>query len=233
MACDDGFVAWINGREVARYNVPEGELGIQSTALSAAPEPVADLDYPVSNVGSPLRTGENVLAVQLFNVNLTSSDLVFRASLAAEQDLESPEVTVVLPEPGALVPSLSSVEVQFSEAVKGVDAADLTANGVAATGVTEVSPGQYVFVLANPAPGKVNLGFRAGHGITDLSSAARPLVLTNWSYTVDPKVTVTLRINEFLADNDSTASGTRMEKSRTGSRSTTRGRRPYRCWGGR
>ena len=27
-------------------------------------------------------------------------------------------------------------------------------------------------------------------------------MLTNWSYTVDPKVTVNLRINEFLADND-------------------------------
>lgn len=203
VACDDGFVAWINGQEVARYNVPDGELGIQSTALSAAPEPVEDLDYPVSNQASPLRTGENVLAVQLFNVNLTSSDLVFRAALVAEQDLESPEVTVVVPEPGAIVPSLNSVEVQFSEAVKGVDAADLTANGVAATGVTQVSPGQYVFVLSNPGPGKVDVGFRPGHGITDLSSAARPLVLTNWSYTVDPKVTVNLRINEFLADNDS------------------------------
>jgi len=202
VACDDGFVAWINGQEVARYNMPEGEVGILSTALSAAPEPVADLDYPVSNVSSPLRTGENVLAVQVFNVNLTSSDLVFRASLVAEQDLEAPVVTVVLPEPGAVVPSLNSVEVQFSEAVRGVDAADLTANGVGATGVTEVSPGQYLFVFANPAPGKVSVGFRAGHGITDLSSAARPLVLTNWSYTVDPKLAVTLRINEFMADND-------------------------------
>jgi len=202
VACDDGFVAWINGQEVARYNMPEGEVGILSTALLAAPEPVADLDYPVSNVSSPLRTGENVLAVQVFNVNLTSSDLVFRASLVAEQDLEAPVVTVVLPEPGAVVPSLNSVEVQFSEAVRGVDAADLTASGVGATGVTEVSPGQYRFVFANPAPGKVSVGFRAGHGITDLSSAARPLVLTNWSYTVDPKQAVTLRINEFVADND-------------------------------
>jgi CotH kinase protein/Lamin Tail Domain/Fn3 associated/Chitobiase/beta-hexosaminidase C-terminal domain len=202
-ACDDGFVAWVNGVEVARYNMPQGPLGLASSALSAAPEPVAELDYPMAGIGPALRTGENVLAVQVFNVNLTSSDLVFRARLTADVDEEPPVVDLILPEPGAVVQDLRSIEVQFSEAVTGVEAADLLVNGVGATGVQLMSPGQYVFTVSPSAAGPVAVRFREGHGIRDLSSAGRALVTRTWSYTVDPTAVVTLRINEFLADNDS------------------------------
>jgi hypothetical protein len=202
-ACDDGFVAWVNGVEVARYNMPEGPLGLTSSALSAAPEPAAELDYPMAAIGPSLRVGENVLAVQVFNVNLTSSDLVFRARLTADVDEEPPEVALVLPEPGSVVQDLRSIEVQFSEAVTGVEAADLLVNGVGATGFQLLAPGQYVFTVTPPPAGPVSVRFRDGHGIRDLSSAGRPLVTRTWGYTVDPTVVVTLRINEFLADNDS------------------------------
>lgn len=200
--CDDGFVAWVNGVEVARYNLPEGDLGLGSFALTAAPEPVVELDYPMGGIQSALRVGENVLAVQVYNVNLTSSDLVFTARLTAELDEEPPVVTSLIPEPGAVVSDLRSVEVQFSEAVSGVDAGDLLVNGTAATAVQFVGPGQYVFTFAAPPAGAVRVEFREGHGIRDQSSAARALVAAPWQYTVDPRAVVTLRINEFLADND-------------------------------
>lgn len=202
-ACDDGFVAWVNGVEVARYNMPEGPVGLGSSALSAAPEPVAELDYPMAGIGPSLRAGENILAVQVFNVNLTSSDLVFRARLTADVDEEPPVVDLILPEAGAVVQDLRSIEVQFSEAVTGLEAADLLVNGVGATGFQLLAPGQYVFTVTPPAAGPVSVRFRDGHGIRDLSSAGRALVTRTWSYTVDPTAVVTLRINEFVADNDS------------------------------
>jgi len=201
-ACDDGFIAWINGQQVARYNVPEGELGLERTASGAVPEPAAENDYPLGGVGPALRAGENVLAVQVFNASLGSSDLVFRAILSANRDEEDPQVQVILPEPGAVVPDLSSIEVQFSEAVTGVEAADLQVNGQGATDFRLLAPGQYLFTVTPPAPGPVSVGFRIGHGIRDLSSVGRPLVPTNWTYTIDPKAVPTLRINEFMADSD-------------------------------
>lgn len=201
-ACDDGFIAWINGQQVARYNVPEGELGLTRTALGAVPEPAAENDYPLGGVGPALRAGENVLAVQVFNGSLGSSDLVFQAVLSADRDEEDPEVQVVVPEAGSVVPELTSIEVQFSEAVTGVEAADLQVNGQGATDYRLLAPGQYLFTVMPPPPGPVSVGFRVGHGIRDLSSLGRPLVPTNWTYTIDPKAVPTLRINEFLADND-------------------------------
>lgn len=200
-SCDDGFVAWINGVEVARYNVPEGVLGLGSLALGAVPEPAAWLDYVVGAPGSVLRPGTNVLAVQVFNASLGSSDLVWDARLVADVDDLPPRVTGIVPDPGASVSELASVEVTISRPVKGVDASDLLVNGAGATGVTQVAQGQYVFTFPAVPPGPVTVGLRADAGIVDFSAGARPLGGTNWTYTVVPGA-FGLRINEFLANNN-------------------------------
>ncbi len=200
-SCDDGFVAWINGVEVARYNVPDGELGLGSLALGAVPEPAAWLEYGVGAPGTVLRAGVNVLAVQVFNASLGSSDLVWDARLVADLDDGPPTVVGIVPEAGASVSELAAVEVTLSKPVKGVDAADLRVNGAAATGVTEVAQGQYVFTFPALPPGPVQVGLRGDGGIVDLSPAGRPLGATNWSYTVVPGA-FGLRINEFVANNN-------------------------------
>ena len=200
-SCDDGFVAWINGKEVARYNVPDGELGLASTAVSAVPEPIVTYDYVVGAPGTILRAGENVLAVQVFNVNVGSSDLVWDARLMADVDDAPPVVVGIVPEPAASVSELASVEVTLSKPVKGLDASDLVVNGLPATAVTEPTQGQFVFTFPSLPPGPVQLGLRGDGGIVDLSPAARPMAATNWTYTVVPGVGG-LRINEFMANNN-------------------------------
>ncbi|MEI6357276.1 MAG: hypothetical protein WCP53_09255, partial [Verrucomicrobiota bacterium] len=160
--CDDGFVAWINGKEVARYNVPAGELPFNAFALAAAnPDPAEPLDHPIVNPAAVLAPGDNVLAVQVLNVALTSSDIVWDAALQATIDDTVPVVVNRYPPAGATVRELVSVEVEFSEAVQGVDAADLLVGGIAATGVSTVSPAQYVFTFGKIPPGKVDVAFRA------------------------------------------------------------------------
>ena len=57
--CDDGFIAWINGVEVTRYNVPDGELTYQSTASTTAnPDPAEFQEHAIPNPKTVLKSGE-------------------------------------------------------------------------------------------------------------------------------------------------------------------------------
>jgi len=204
--CDDGFIAWINGKEVLRFNVPDGELGIGSSAIQPAePDPAVFNDYFVTDPRSVLVAGENIIAVHLFNVNLTSSDVVFDAALIGQVDDDIPVLTRQIPPPGAQVRELFQIEVQFNEPVTGVDAADLLVGGAPAAEVQEISPGQFVFSFPGKPAGPVAVAFKPDHGITDLASTAHPFAGGSWSYTVDPTLPPPgLLISEFMADNGGT-----------------------------
>lgn len=165
--CDDGFVAWINGTEVARVNMPAGAPRHDGYASSAAPEPV-EVSETVLTELSFLRTGENVLAVQVFNNSLSSSDLQWDAELIATQpDIEPPRVASVQPAGGA-VEELNEVTITFSEAVAGVRASDLLLGAQPALGVTG-SGARYIFVFPRLAPGPIELRWDADTLITDLA----------------------------------------------------------------
>jgi hypothetical protein len=202
-ACDDGFICWINGREVMRFNVPAGEVPYDGLASSAvSPDPAVFNDYPIGNPQTLLNKGVNHIAVQLVNVTLGSSDIVWDASLTFEGDFDAPVISSLTPASGAAVRELFSIEVNFSEPVRGVDAADLLINGRAATNVVEITPGQFVFSFRKAATGNVTVAFRAAHGITDLAGTPHPFAGASWSYIVDPTIVAPgLIISEFMADN--------------------------------
>ncbi len=202
--CDDGFICWINGREAMRFNVPAGEVPFDGFASSAVnPDPAVFNDYPIPNAQALLTKGGNHIAVQLMNTTLGSSDIVWDASLSYEGDFEPPVITGTSPAAGATVRELFAVEVNFSEAVRGVDAADLLIGGRPATNVVEITPGQFLFSFPKAAAGVVTLAFRTNHGITDLAGTPHPFAGASWTCTVDPSVIAPgLIISEFLADND-------------------------------
>ena len=200
---DDGFIAWINGREVARQGAPEGEFTVASLASVTATEPVDFTDHPVALPKDVLRAGTNVLAIQAFNATLGSSDLVLDAELEAEVDQQAPRILRVLPAEGSVVAPFASVEVLFDEPVRGVDAADLRVNGVPAASVVAVAPDQYLFSFPQVGVGTVGFQFIPGHGITDLSSAGLPFAGAAWSVTVESGGAARgVLINEFLAVNN-------------------------------
>ncbi len=84
---DDGFIAWLNGREIARSNAgPAGHFiyadqkaynfatGTTNTAYTpniqpgtAGSAPTTGITYPLGRVHEFLQAGENILAVQLIN----------------------------------------------------------------------------------------------------------------------------------------------------------------------
>ncbi len=90
---DDGFWAYLNGTEVASHNVRGRNF--DDTANSAVSD--GDLiERDISRFRGLLRRGVNVLAVQVHNVSLDSSDLTFIPKLVSRR--------VVLPEEIATVP---------------------------------------------------------------------------------------------------------------------------------
>jgi len=136
---DDGCIVWINGVEVLRLNVPDGEIPYYGTSNGALGEPnVAGIR--IENADTFLNTGENVIAVQALNSSLAgSSDFYITVTLASDQDLVAPQIVAAIPEANARIRSLSDVQVVFSESVQGVNATDLRLNGTPATSLTAVA----------------------------------------------------------------------------------------------
>jgi hypothetical protein len=185
---DDGFIVWINGVEVQRYNVYAGEQSYHAgTPVAIGSSPV-EVSANLGNPGGLLVPGANTIAVQLFNHNLTSSDIHLNLELQATLlNTNPPAITSVNPPNGATVTALSQVEVIFNRPVSGVDAQDLMVNDQPATAVIG-NPGtnRYTFTFTQPQPGVVDLRWNESPGIADLEGGAFDPTATNafWSYTL-------------------------------------------------
>jgi len=85
---DDGFVVWINGTEVARHNV-DGAPGTLNTYKDTANAGVSDgteWNLTLSGPALPVLLQTNVLAIQVFNVGVDSSDLTVDLELTGQLD---------------------------------------------------------------------------------------------------------------------------------------------------
>ncbi|HXT39817.1 MAG TPA: CotH kinase family protein, partial [Candidatus Angelobacter sp.] len=203
---DDGFIAWINGTEIARFNMPGGDIPFDGTSSPALAEPVPEQNDTLGNPGIYLIPGTNVIAVQAFNASLAgSSDFVIDAALSSTTDTTPPTVVNLIPAAGATVQNLTTVEVDFSEDVAGVDASDLLINGSPAASVTAFAPWQYVFQFPQPATGTVQVAWAVGNGIHDLAGTPNDFTGGSWSYRLDPSAPPPgVMISEFMADNKKT-----------------------------
>ena len=79
MRYDDGFVAYLNGKEIARDNI-NGAVRYNSTASSHPDSQAINfVEFPLPGVS--LIPGENVLAIQIINQSSGSSDLLCEPEL--------------------------------------------------------------------------------------------------------------------------------------------------------
>jgi alkaline phosphatase D len=78
---DDGFVAYINGQEVARKKMPTGDIDYSTSAYSHESGTYEPID--VSDHVGMLVTGTNLIAVEVHQVNSTSSDLAWDMELSS------------------------------------------------------------------------------------------------------------------------------------------------------
>lgn len=81
---DDGAIAYLNGVEVFRTNMPSGAVTASTPAASTTNDETSYL--PVSVDPALLRAGSNVLAVEVHQSFATSSDLSFDAELVATRE---------------------------------------------------------------------------------------------------------------------------------------------------
>jgi hypothetical protein len=101
---DDGFVAWLNGQEIARRNAPN-TLAWNSVATASHPDEQAVVpeDLPLSAFQDWLVAGTNWLAIQGLNTSTGSSDLLVIPVIESERPLAQPAVSQYFfaPTPGA------------------------------------------------------------------------------------------------------------------------------------
>lgn len=184
--CDDGFIAWINGTEVFRYSAPVDDPLFNSLAsTNAVPDPAIFNRWILPSPTPYLVTGTNILAVQVFNVSLGSSDLVFDAELiATPKERVAPVITAVAPVGGPTT-ELREITVTFSEPVTGVDAADLMLNEIPCVAVRGDGT-TYTFTAPEVEHGTVMTSWDPRGGIADLNAPPIPFDTTStnarWVY---------------------------------------------------
>jgi len=95
MDYDDGFVAYINGKEVARANI--GTAGVDVSYNAVATDHEAQMYqgndpelFDISSFTSYLVNGENVLAIEVHNNSAQSSDLTLIPFLTLGAESEAP-----------------------------------------------------------------------------------------------------------------------------------------------
>ena len=151
---DDGMILWINGEECLRYNVNEGEQTVANTASRNGQEGVWR-ETLVDGVSSYLNEGENLVAVQLFNVSTSSSDLGIDLEIIRPSRGENEPPT---PSPGSQNTTLTTNAIPIirqvkhtPESPKSSEETKISAKVTSSSGVKSVkleyqivSPGAYI-----------------------------------------------------------------------------------------
>lgn len=88
---DDGAIIYLNGTEVVRDNMIPGAVNYQTFAFNAADDGNSFHEHPV--IPDNLLEGDNVIAVEVHQVNITSSDLSF--DLGVRQTAAEPQDSVL------------------------------------------------------------------------------------------------------------------------------------------
>ena len=166
---DDGFVAWLNGVEIASLHKPTSTLRYSSQATKSNREPIKWHVTSLHNMSETAKKGWNVLSVMLLNFRKSNSDAYLDVRLSAkEREFVPPEVVSISPDPGE-VTELSAITVTFSEPMSGVDVDDLMINDYPATELMEKA-NTFTFRFDQPASGRINVWWAPGHGIGDQAS---------------------------------------------------------------
>ena len=78
---DDGAVGYLNGSEIFRSNMPEGEINYYTKSFSWVPDTAESYFYEYQISGKYLTEGVNMLAVEVHQFTVNSSDLRFEMEM--------------------------------------------------------------------------------------------------------------------------------------------------------
>jgi hypothetical protein len=147
---DDGAVVYVNGTEVFRTNMPAGSVGngtLATTAVTGADETTTFYNAAVNP--AVLRSGANVLAVEVHQSGGTSSDISFDAELIASTNLQITRGPYLqLGTPSSVVVRWRTSGASDSRVLYGPDPANLLWSATDAALVTD-----HQVTLTNLSPG--------------------------------------------------------------------------------
>ena len=118
MRMDDGFVAYLNGKEVKRENAPE-VITWSSRALEGR-EASQLVQFDLTEARSVLRPGENLLAIQGLNARIDSSDFLVMPELVA---LSLPKLATIASPAAASISIPTGTGIRFQREVTPRDPA--------------------------------------------------------------------------------------------------------------
>ena len=138
---DDGMVVYVNGVEAGRYNMPSGATSYNTFASSYAPNnPDAGT---MTIAGSLFKKGTNVIAVEVHNNSLSSTDIMWDASLSAVVQNTSSITYVSTDEEYTLPTSGAQTLIAIFEEISDED---MIAEGVTPVRINEVSAANSMYV---------------------------------------------------------------------------------------
>ena len=82
---DDGAVGYLNGTQIFRHNMPSGTITRATLASTAVASDNEDAFFDIDASPAALLEGTNVIAVEIHQVNNTSSDISFDLELIARR----------------------------------------------------------------------------------------------------------------------------------------------------
>ena len=92
---DDGAVLYMNGSEIARFNMPDGAVNENTQAIDAIGSKDEATYHQFRISPENLVTGENLIAVSIHQSSPTSSDLSFDLSLSKIMAYQSADTTLI------------------------------------------------------------------------------------------------------------------------------------------
>ncbi len=98
---DDGIVAYLNGEEILRDNLPDGQIDSDTRALRSVEKKSIGFLVPVES----LHRGKNVLAAEIHQWSPTSSDLAFDLEVRADRGIDWVETAKTLEEADFKLPA--------------------------------------------------------------------------------------------------------------------------------
>ncbi len=102
---DDGGIVYLNGVEVFRSNMREGPVYYDTTAITGIPNADEDKYFPTPVLPALLTTGANVVAVEIHQCNVTSTDVSFDLELVANSPFGyvPPDLLSLMPTNGSVL----------------------------------------------------------------------------------------------------------------------------------
>lgn len=128
---DDGAVVYLNGMEVFRSNMPEGEILSSSLAYLALSADERTNRYAASINPKLLTVGANIIAVEIHQQSASSPDMSFDLALIANFPETPPSVTIIHPIDQSIVWSDTlTMAADSSDADGAIDHVEFYADGV-------------------------------------------------------------------------------------------------------